>query len=359
MGVTLMENYEVGGSAALVEKGWIFPAGNTVSFSTQVENSVNRKKMFVGRTLIANEFGAIKIPIPASKAFYFSTRIRWNSPNIPEASQRLYIANNADIQGAFNAVNTFGFVYPFGTGWRFCANTSLTAAVKDFAVQEWICVEVLRKADGTARVWVNDNLLYIPGMTINAPADNYLYIGRAQAGGGTGGSAQYGWEYMDTVVVDPATAGLQNRPGASSRVMSVPLTDDVVAEWTPAAGVVTPHHTLMANYPAVPVTNDLLTGSDVGKREQYQASTIPVVVPNADKVLAVQIEQRAANPGGVQHSFATEVDVGAGVQEIREVALAGASGFVYRPVFLDKKPDGTVWTAADVAAMKAGFSLKS
>lgn len=359
MGVTLMENYEVGGSAALVEKGWVFPANNTITFDNQVENSVNRKKMTVAKNLIPNVFDAIKIPIPASKAFYFSTRIRWNRPDLPDTSMRFYLANNADVNAAFSPTNMFCFAYPVGAGWRFCANNSLTAAIKDTALQEWITIEVLRKADGTARVWFNDNLMYISGMNITAPGDNYLYIGRAQAGGGSGGNFLWGWEYMDTVVVDPATPGQQNRPGASARVLSVPFTADLVAEWTPAAGVSTPHRSLMANYPAVPVTADLLTGTEVGKREQYQAGAVPVVVPNADKVLSVQIEQRAANPGGTPHSFATEVDAGAGRQEVAQNSLAGGSGFVYRPVFLDKKPDGTVWTAADVAAMKAGFSLKS
>lgn len=360
MGVTVMENFEVGEPAALIDKGWVFPASNSTSIVAEAENGVSRKKLRVSRAMQANTFDAMKVPIPASKAFYFSARIKWyaNVGSI-DSSLRFYISTSGTFTGANTAGNAFLGITPVTGGFMAYAFNSGANPGKFFATADWVTVEVLRRADGSARVWVNDVLLYVAGATVNAPADNFIYFGRAQNGGGSGGNFSYGWEYMDVVVVDPATPGLQNRPGSKSRVLSVPFVSDVSAQWVPPAGVTTSHYQLMADYPAAIDTSRILTGDEVGKRDLYQAGAVPVVVPGADKVLSVQIEQRAANAGGTQHSFATEVDVGSGIVEVAQNTLAGGTSFGYRPVFLDKKPDGSNWTAADVAAMKAGFSVKS
>lgn len=360
MGVTVMENFEVGDPAVLIEKGWVFPASNSVSIQAETENGVARKKLRVIKNMLANSFDAIKVPIPASKAFYFSARIKWyaNVGSV-DGSLRFYIATSGTFAGANTAGNAFLGITPVTGGFMAYAFNNGSNPGKFFATAEWVTVEVLRRADGSARVWVNDVLLYVANATMNAPADNFVYFGRAQSGGGSGGNFSYGWDYMDVVVVDPATPGLQNRPGSKSRVLSVPFVSDVTAQWVPPAGVTTSHYQLMADYPAAVDTSRILTGDEVGKRDQYQAGAVPVVVTGANKVLSVQIEQRAANPGGTQHSFATEVDVGTGIQEVAQNVLSGGTAFGYRPVFLDKKPDGSNWTTADVAAMKAGFSVKS
>lgn len=361
MGVTVMENFEVGGITALTEKGWVFPGSNTLAIVSEVENSVTRKKLRVSRNMLANSYDALKVPIPASKAFYFSVRIRYyaNVGGSPDSSMRFYISTIGTFAGANAANNIFLAASPAVGGWNVYAFGNAAYSSRFIPTAEWATIEVLRKADGSARVWVNDVLLFVAGATVNPPADNYVYFGRAQSGGGSGGNFSYGWDYMDVVVVDPATPGLQNRPGSKGRVLSVPFVSDVAAQWIPPAGVTASHYSLMADYPDAVDTSRILTGDTVGQRDQYQASAIPVVVPGADKVLSVQIEQRAANPGGAQHSFATEVDTGSGPVEVARNELSGGTAFSYRPIFLDKKPDGSNWTAADVAAMKAGFSVKS
>lgn len=356
MGVTLMENYELGAPTALAEKGWTQTTGITNSISTFTENGVNRKALRSARALNANSFYPIGIPIPSSKVFYFSTRVRWTRTDIPDAGLRLYFS----IGTAFNAPASsfYAFAMPVGGKWTVYAGGGNAGPGYTFGY-DWVTIEIARKADGTIRVWANDLLLYTAGLSVTTPAANFLYMGWAQSGGSSGGSIFYGWEFADTVVVDPATPGLQNRPGSASRVLSVPFTADVTAQWSLPAGVTGPHYPFMADYPAAVDPNRVLTGDTVGQREQYQAGAVPVAVPGANKVLSLQIEQRPSNLGGSPHTFATELDAGAGIVEVAQNQLAGASGFVYRPVFLDKKPDGSNWTAADVAALKAGFSIKS
>ena len=362
MGVTLMENFEVsgqvGGQVALAEKGWVFPASNTVSIANETENGVTRKKLSVVKGLSAGVFDAIKIPIPASKAFYFSTRVRWSIANSP-APLQLRVGTVGTYAGITTTGNVFGFAALKGNGWSFYVGNVDTNPGKTFGMQEWITLEVLRKSDGSMRVWVNDILLYMAGATINAPADNYVYIGRLQVAGTSGTQTTCGWEFMDTVVVDPATAGLQNRPGSASRVLSVPFTSDLVTQWTLSGGATGAHYPYMATYPDSVGSSTVLIGDTPGQREQYQSGMLPAVVSGANQVLALQIEQRAANIGGSPHTFATEIDIGSGITEVAQNQLPGSSGYLYRPIYLDKRPDGNNWTAADIAALKAGFSIKS
>lgn len=361
MGVSLMENFEVGSVAVLAEKGWILPATNN-SIGTVTENGFTRKRLIVARPLAAQSFDAIKIPIPSSKEFYFSTRVAYydsGNNGIADAGLRLYIATSGTFSDAGSNGRLFGFAMPANGAWTFYTANTNSGNSRNFGVFERIKVEVYRKADGTTKVWVNDFPLINASLTTTAPADNYIYIGRAQSSQSSGGNSNWGWDYMDTVVVDPSTPGLKYRPGAAARVVSVPMTADVQANWLPPTGVTTPHYSLMADYPAAVDTNKILTGDTVGQRDQYQAGAVPVVVPGANKVLSVQLEQRSANPGAALHTYATEIDTGTGITEVAQNQIAAGGVFVYRPVFIDKKPDGTNWTAADVAALKAGFSLKS
>jgi hypothetical protein len=359
MGVVLMENYEVDSPAALTDKGWVLPTTSVNTITAFTENGITRKSLVSDRIVAGNSFDPIKIPVPASKFFYFSTRVRWASSGIGDSGLRLSVSSANTYAGAINAAYSFAFAQPQGTGWRIFANATTSGQYVDFGVNEWITLEILRKADGTIRVWVNDILLYTPSVVNTWPVDNYIYVGRVQVGGSSGGSARFGWQFADTVVIDPSTAGLQNRPGSKSRVVSVPFVSDVSAQWQLPSGVTGAHYPFMADYPATVDTTRILTGDTAGQREQYQSGALPMVVTGADKVLSLMMEQRPSNGGGTSHSFATEVDVGSGIVEVAQNQLAGGAAFSYRPIFLDKKPDGSDWTASDIAALKAGFSIKS
>lgn len=360
MGVTLMENFEIGDPTVLTQKGWSLPSGQGVSFSiqTQTENGVARKflRQSIGNPLV--QFFPIGIPIPASKAFYLSFRLR-SQDLIRNVDLRFHVVTNTAIA----SINSYAIAYATTVGaggkWRLQPGGTDTGEGKIFDLNTWVTVEVLRDATGTTRVWLDDILLYKPGVVPTAPAANFVYIGWLVTGTNISKGANSYWDISDVVVVDPATPGLQNRPGSKSRVVPVPFVSDVSAQWDAPAGVTAPHYSLMADYPAAVDTAKVLTGETVGDREQYQAAALPQVVTGADQVLSVQIEQRAANAGGVPHAFATEVNVGSGNVEVAQNQLAGLEAFSYRPVYLDKKPDGTNWTAADVAAMKAGFTIKS
>ncbi len=326
--------------------------GEGRSIETYAENGVTRKKYRHGGTLSRPLFYTNSIPIPgANKAFYASFRFQWFGPWYD--GLQLRIATSTDVSAVNNIMircdrsgNNFVF-YPLGI------NTPSVAVPWD----QPFCVEVHRRVDGTFRCWVNDILLQV-SQTIPAPPANVLYFGRAQINN-TSGGAYCGWDLMDAVVIDPTTPGQQYRPGSSMRVLSSPMNADVTTDWLPPSGVTSSHFSLVSGLTATVDANKVLTGNTVGMRDQYQSGGVTLINATTNKVLSVGIEKRIANAGSVAHSYATELDTGAGPAEIENVTMAGLSGYLYQPVYLDKKPDGSIWTPADLATLKAGIKVKS
>lgn len=361
MGVTLMENFdcELG---ALVAKGWVMPTVTlrvVTAIESFTENGITRYCFRHGMSMSYYGYGTyypVKIPIPASKEFYFSCRLRYPYTTRQSASTTFAITT-----GSRNAANIMVEIYPNGTtGWTAYPKGALGNTgnpTYSFGHNQWVTVEVLRKADGTLRVWVEDILLYVAGATVTAPTDNFIYLGVSNGAASGDILDSVAFQFADVVVVDPNTAGLQNRPGSTSRVLSAPASADVLAQWTAIGGATGPHNQLMKDFPATVDTTRVLQGDTAGQREQYSLSALPAGF--GQQILTLGIEQRANNPGGSPHTFTTEVDTGSGPTGVADNTLAGGSGFQYRPVFIANKPNGSPWSASDIATLKVGFSVKS
>lgn len=355
MGTLLMENFNVAAVDALASRGITAGVGGDGGVSASIvdftEDGNSRKALRQSfNTGLGN--GAFwaphSVPITVGRPFFFSMRLRAGA-TVPYS--RFYISLSPTYaQAVFLVVRWIGgtnlAVYP-GPG----ENTAAPGAA--MPVNTFLTLEGSLRADGTALVWVNDMLLYAG--VLNLPlTSNRLYFGCGRALTQSGFMT---WDVADLVLVDPATPGLQNRPGSTGRVRDVPFTSDVKAEWVPPAGVVTPHYQLMKGYSATVNANELLTGTTLGMQDVYANSGVPGI--GNHKVLSVGLERRIANTGGVPHSVSTEIDVGAGFTSVGDINTPAGVGYQYAPLYLDKKPDGTNWSAADVAAMKAGITVKS
>jgi hypothetical protein len=354
--------------ASLLARGYVFTTDmsiwNSGTIRTQVENGVTRPYLVTSSDYYANSgntFNAFGLPLTNNtNPFYLSFRLKLNAPSASNM-----VEFGIDTQGSA-ALGANRLLRVFNTGGQLQifpgSGTSASVGGKYIVMpyNQWVMIEVFRAADGKVKVWVDDMLLLGASNFVNtAPvaANPRVYLGPFRNGNFIQG--RYEWLISDLVLVDAALPGQQNRVGSTGRVESVPYTADVTAEWAPPAGVTDPHNTLMTSWKSVPDTTKILTGTVAGQREKYQVGAVPKSRADNDVVLAVGIERRANNAGGAAHTFASEIDLGAGNVEVDSVTLAAGAGYQYIPKFMDKKPDGSNWTMADVAAMKSGFVVKS
>lgn len=374
MAIIAAENFNIAESThadirnALASRNWAL-GGSTLwansAIKTQVENGVTRTFLGMGTNYYPGSglsFDAIGLPLTNnSNPFYLSFRIRfpYTTALSPVIEFGVDTQNSSSI-GAnrlvrINNTGTNLLVYP-GEG----PTSSLNASFIQLPFNQWTMIEVFRAADGKVTVWVDDFLLRgAPTFFNTAPAaDNpRVWLGPSRSRSYV--QSQPEWQISDVILVDAALPGLQYRVGSTARVDSVPYTADVVAEWAPPAGVTAAHNSLMTEFKATPDPNKILTGVTPGQREKYQVGAVPKSRADNDVILAVGMERRANNAGGAAHTFASEIDLGAGNVEVGGVTLAAGAGYQYIPKFMDKKPDGSNWTMADVAAMKSGFVVKS
>ncbi|QJI52252.1 hypothetical protein [Cronobacter phage JC01] len=358
MGVTLMENFDCD-VGALVERGWVMPATTTNVFTAIeqfTENGITRNCFRHSMSMSYYGFGAFypfRIPLPASKEFFVSFRMRYPNASRINSSTAWSVSTNSGR----SAANLVLEVYPADAySSVYLKNNGQVAGSPSYRFnhQTWATIEMQRKADGSTKVWVDDMLLYSANANTTASADNYLYMGVVNAGQG---STIDGYQIADVVVIDPTTAGLQNRPGSSERVLSLAASADVLAQWTAIGGATEPHNQLMKNYPATVDTTKVLQGDTAGQREQYSLADFPAGF--GTQLLTLGFEQRANNPGSSPHVFTTEVDLGAGPVGVADNTVAPGATYSYRPVYVASKPGGGTWTAADIPALKIGFSVKS
>ncbi|ENL9127518.1 hypothetical protein AB6J89_004725 [Salmonella enterica] len=374
MAIIVAENFNIAETTnvnirnALAARNWAL--GNTAIWTnsairTQVENGVTRT--FLG--MLNNyyngsgvAFDAIGLPLTNNtNPFYLSFRLRFpytaalsNVIEFGVDTQNSYSVGANRLLRVFNNGSQL-MIYP-GSG----TSSSLNGAYIQLPFNQWTTIEVFRAADGKVTVWVDDFLLRgAPTFTNFAPnaANPRVWLGPYRSGGYV--PSQPEWQISDVILVDAALPGLQYRVGSTGRVDAVPYTADITAEWAPPAGVTAAHNTLMTEFKATPDPNKILTGVTPGQRETYQMGAVPKSRADNDVVLAVGVERRANNAGGAAHTFASEIDVGAGNVEVDSVTLPAGTGYQYMPKFMDKKPDGSNWTMADVAAMKSGFVVKS
>lgn len=344
MGITVMENFDLNDPSALAGRGFEIPTYSalTRTIVSDTENGVTRPAMQVSNlNTAAGSMAAIKIPIPTSKVFYMSMRIKATA-----LQTDCFIVLN-------NTLTTSGVEYCFADlGVQDVGHRS-GPRYKVATLNNWFCMEVYRAANGAIKVWVNDFIASPVGATMAAPGENFLYLSSLMNGGAKPPAT---FLIDDLVVVDPATPGLQYRCGSAARLLTLQAQADVTAEWTPAAGVTTPHYQIIRDYPSTISDDTVLTSDGEDSREQYQYGAPSSVFGN--KILGVSFENLVRNPGGVTAKLSVEADVGAGRVEVGSVTVAGSPNFAYRPVIADKKPDGSSWSMADLANLKAGYSLQ-
>ena len=374
MAILLAENFNYVDTAfadiktALQSRGYTFTTDmsiwNAGAIMTQVENGVTRTFLDTSSNYYAsngNTFNAIGLPLTNNtNPFYLSFRLR-----LAHTSAASMVEFGVDTQGSASlGANRLLRVQPSGTNLLITPGPSTTNSDGGRSIlvpmNQWAMIEVFRAADGKVRVWVDDMLLlgasnYVS--TAPVAANPRVYLGPYRNGSYIQG--QYHWQISDMVLVDATLAGLQYRIGSTGRVESVPYTADIAAEWTPPAGVTDPHNALMSTWKGAVDTTKILTGSAVGQREKYQMGAVPKSRADNDVILALGIERRVNNAGGATHAFASEIDLGAGNVEVDNATLTAGAGYQYLPKFMEKKPDGTNWSMADVAAMKSGFVVKS
>lgn len=351
---------------SLLARGYVLTTDQTMwsnsSILTQVENGVTRPFLSIAANYYAGNgstFNAIGLPLTNNtNPFYLSFRLR-----LANTSPAGMVEFGVDTAGSVSlGTNRLLRVLPSGGQLAVYpgSGTSASDGGKYLLVpyNQWVMLEIYRAADGKVKVWVDDMLLLGASTFTNAApsaANPRVYLGPFRNGSYTPGT--WPWQISDVVLVDAALPGLQYRVGSTGRVESVPYIADVTAEWTPPAGVTDPHNTLMTSWKSVPDTTKILTGTVAGQRDKYRVGAVPKSRTDNDVVLSVGLELRANNAGGAAHTFASEIDLGAGNVEVDSVTLA--AGYQYIPKFMDKKPDGSNWTMADVAAMKSGFVVKS
>lgn len=365
MGVFFMENFDITDTVdadvktSLAAKGIPFVGANTALVPASVtENGLARTAIGESANL-GVKFQYLKVPIPASKVFYATFRLRWVPNTIADQNLRLFITHQSVIASA-SAANSYGFAMPVSGKWAFYNGwTGGTEPSYTFDLNDWVTIEIYRAADGSLKMWANDFLLYRTDRVIAAGAipENFVYIGRAQAAGSAGGAAFVGWQFSDIVVIDPSTAGPQYRPGRTARVLTSQYSADVVAQWSADPSVSTAHNVLMSRFKANPAATDILSTLVQGAREQYSLAAFPTGFGSIIK--AVKFEARAANSGAALHSFSVEQDTGSGPVEVAQVSVpAGGSQVVYT-AYSYQKSAGVPWTPADLSALKVGFSAKS
>jgi len=374
MAIIVAENFNFADTAfadiknAILARGYSFTSDMTIwsagSIGTQVENGVTRTFLNASANYYAssgNTFNAMGLPLTNNtNPFYLSFRLKLNhntASNMVEFGVDTQGTAGLGANRLMRVFNTGGQLQVFpGSG------TSSSEGGKYIVMpyNQWVMIEVFRAADGKVKLWVDDMLLFGASNFVNqapAAANPRVFLGPYRNGNYIQGT--YTWQISDVVLVDAALPGQQYRVGSTGRVEAVPYSADVLAQWVPPAGVTDPHNTLMTSWKATPDPTKILTGNVAGQRDKYQVGAVPKSRADNDVILAMGLERRVNNAGGAAHTFASEIDLGAGNVEVDNVTLPAGAGYQYLPKFMEKKPDGSNWSMADVAAMKSGFVVKS
>jgi hypothetical protein len=360
MGVYRMENFEVPDIASLNVRGFTIPANNS-NFTTAIQSftdqGVTRKRLQINHLIDANQGRyMIGLPFPTSGAGYLSFKMRTvNNGNSRQLIQRVSlnmgtgaanVSNNVLWEMTNNKIGTTASGQEVGAQ----VNTLPYNFDTDYKV------EAYRSATGDYRIWIDDFLILpTSGVSLIAPGVQgslQLVFGTQNGVSPPPTITTYIW---DLVAVDPATAGLQYRPGRTARVLPVTATADVITEWTGGDG--TAHYSQLADFVAAPGATGYITANVVGKREQYQQGNI--LAGFGQQVLSVGFEHYVANAGAAAHTLTAELDTGSGIVSVADLLLPSGGAYQFAPVYQGKKPDNTNWTYADVAALKSGFSIKS
>jgi hypothetical protein len=361
-----MENFNVPDIASLNTRGLSIPADNgfattqivTMSDTTPAGTTINRRGLRITYT-IGSSGGSGQLyglPFPANGEGYMSFRLRVNN----NGSARMVAFRLNMIAAATNGVNT--------TFWYMNSNlfgptsngqqTSAQPATFNFAYDKFYTVEIYRSATGAYKVWLDDFLLQAPaGTSIVTPATAgflYLLVSNVTT---VSPPPAITVDMLDFVSVDLSNPGLQYRPGRTSRILPVAATADVITEWTGGDG--TAHYSQLSDFTNTVNATGYITANVVGKREQYQQGGVLAGFESLQQVLSVGAESYLGNFGGASHTLTTEANFGAGTVSTGDIMLAPTGSYVYRPLYLDKKPDGSNWTIADLSTVKTGFSIKS
>lgn len=300
------------------------------------------------------------VPVTWANGVYFGLRVRL--PSVANTMSYFYIGTAPSPVN--NTLDLINFQWT-GSAWQAFIgyNTSFSGAMI-VPSDEWITVEVFRDSAGKVSAWVNDILLRAPTYTSTLPGANtgylpYIYFGPKRIGAYTPGSVTF--NVSDVYAVDPTiTPGPVYRLGSSMRVATVPLTADVLAQWTlPAGGTASTHYGTIRTYRATQSDLEVVSSVTLGARDQFSLGAVPKLSADAALVGAVQIERMASNTGGATHSIAMEMDAGGGIKETTAVNLPAASGYVYGSEVFQRNSDGAGWTLANVPTTKVGFSVKS
>lgn len=366
MSVYWMENFNVPDVAALNARGLTIPA-NRAGFSTQVVlmsdttsdgTVISRRGLRITHDVNSapNGIEFYGLPFPANGEGYMSFRMRVNN----NGSARMVVFRVNLMSTKTNQNNTAFFMMnsnllgPTTTGQI----QPTLASSFPFSYDKFYTVEVYRSAAGVYKVWLDDFLLQAaPGTSIIAPSVTgqlQLAIGNTS---GVSPPPSITTDILDFVSVDLTGTGLKYRPGRTSRVLPVTATADLITEWTGGDG--TAHYSQLSDFASVVSSNGYITANEVGKREQYQQAGVLSGYSNLAQVLSIASETYAANMGGAAHTLTMEADVGAGITSMGDVQLPAGGTYLYRPLYADKKPDGTNWSIADLSALKSGFSIKS
>lgn len=366
MSVYWMENFNVPDTAALNARGMAIPA-NRSGYSTQMVlmsdttadgTVISRRGLRISHDVNGAPNGTefYGLPFPVNGEGYMSFRMRVNSNGSPRiAVLRINLTatktNVANTSFFLLNSNIFG---PTATG----NYTGTQPVTFPFNYDQFYTVEVYRSAAGAFKVWLDDFLLPAPAgtsiLTPVVPGQLQLAIGNVTS---VSPPPVIAIDILDFVSVDLTGTGRTYRPGRTARVLPVTASADIITDWTGGDG--TPHYSQLSDFASVVSSNGFITANEVGKREQYQQSGVLSGYSPLQQVLSVAAEPYAANMGGAAHTLTMEADVGSGIQSMGDIQLPAASGYVYRPLYSDKKPDGSNWSIADLSALKAGFSIKS
>ena len=366
MSVYRMENFNVLDIASLNVRGLSIPADNgfattqivTMSDTTPDGTAINRRGLRITYS-IGNSGGSgslYGLPFPTNGEGYMSFRLRVNN----NGSARMVAFRLNMIAAATNGVNTT-FWYLNSNLFGPTSNGQQTTAqpvTLNFSYDKFYTVEIYRSAAGAYKVWLDDFLLQAPAgtsiVTPGTPGFLYLLVSNVTT---VSPPPAITIDMLDFVSVDLTGTGLKYRPGRSARVLPVAASADVITQWTGGDG--TAHYSQLSDFTSVVSSNGYITANEVGKREQYQQAGALAGYSALPQVLSVASETYAANMGGAAHTLTMESDLGSGIEALGDIQLPANSGYLYRPLYSDKKPDGSNWSIADLSALKAGFSIKS
>lgn len=300
------------------------------------------------------------VPVTWENGVYFGFRLRL--PVSANGVSYFYAATAPTPVGS--TLDLINFRYSASVWYVHIGNNTTFSGSMIVPAGEWITVEVFRDSAGKVSAWINDTLLRAPTYTSTLPATNsvyrpFIYFGPKRMGEYTQGSVSF--DVSDMYAVDPTiTPGPVYRLGSSVRVATVPLTADVIAQWSlPAGAPATTHGENIQPYRATQSPLEVVDSTVIGARDQFSLGAVPKLSSDAALVGAIQVERMASNTGGAAHVISMEMDAGGGVKETAAVTVPAAAGFVYGNEVLQLNPDGAGWTLANVPTTKVGFSVKS